>query len=328
MASTPTVSVVIPTFDRRERLHRVLAALADQTFDRGLEVVVISDGSTDGTNEYLASGKTPLPVVSVEQANQGPAAARNRGVALATGDLVVFVDDDVVPARGLIDAHVAAHERLGPCFVVIGPMLDPPDHRMSPWVRWEQAMLAKQYTAIARGDFEPTARQFYTGNASLRRRHVLDVGGFDASFRRAEDVELAYRLADHGLRFAFEPEAAGYHYAERSFESWRSAASTYGRNDVVFARDVGRREIRDWLAEEYRGRHVVVRTLTRLCVPRSRTAAVVERGLLGLASLGDIVHSERITRQALSGIYNVAYYSGVADELGGAELLWRWIDQE
>ncbi len=191
----PRVSVVIPTFNRRQRLHRVLAGLAAQTFDGDVETVVVSDGSTDGTDAYLASGATPLPVVSATQENQGPAVARNHGVELATGDLVVFIDDDVVPDRGLISAHVAAHARLGDDVVVIGPMLDPPDHRMSMWIQWEQSMLAKQYTAMTRGDFEPTARQFYTGNASVLRRHVVDVGGFDSSFRRAEDVELAYRLA-------------------------------------------------------------------------------------------------------------------------------------
>ena len=328
MKDVPTVSVVIPTFNRRQRLHRVLSGLAAQTFDGDVETVVVSDGSTDGTDTYLASGATPLPVVSATQPNQGPAVARNHGVELATGDLVVFIDDDVVPDRGLISAHVAAHARLGDDVVVIGPMLDPPDHRMSMWIRWEQAMLAKQYTAMTRGDFEPTARQFYTGNASVLRRHVIDVGGFDSSFRRAEDVELAYRLADRGVHFAYEPAAIGYHYAARSFDSWRSTGYAYGRNDVIFCRDASRRDILGWLPDEYRDRNVMVRALTRLCVPRPWLATAVSRCLRVVARAGKMVRSETITRQALSGIYNVAYYRGVADELGDPELLWRWIDHD
>jgi GT2 family glycosyltransferase len=321
-----TVSVVIPTFDRCQRLHRVLVGLATQTFHGNVEVVVVSDGSTDGTDEYLASGDTPVSVVSATQANQGPAAARNRGVDLATGDLVLFIDDDVVPDRGLISAHVAAHARLGDEVVVIGPMLDPPDHQMSMWIRWEQTMLAKQYTAMTRGEMEPTARQFYTGNASVLRRHLMEAGGFNSLFRRAEDVELAYRLADQGLRFAFEPSAIGFHYADRSFDAWRATGKAYGRNDVVFARDAGRSDILGWLPQEFRDRNVIVRALARSCVPRPWLATVVSGGLRVVARAGRVVRSESITRQALSGIYNVAYYRGVADELGDAELLWQWID--
>jgi len=65
---------------------------------------------------------------------------------------------------------------------------------MVPWVRWEQEMLMKQYKALLRKDWPATARQFYTGNASVRRSHIVAAGGFDEGFRRAEDVELAYRL--------------------------------------------------------------------------------------------------------------------------------------
>jgi len=324
---TPTVSVIIPTFDRRERLHRVLVGLADQTFDGVVEVVVVSDGSTDGTDAYLMSGDTPVAVVAVTQENQGPAAARNRGIELAQGELVVFIDDDVVPDRGVISAHVAAHARLGEDVAVIGPMLDPPDHQMSIWIRWEQAMLARQYAAMASGDLVPTMRQFYTGNASLLRRHLVTAGGFDPSLRRAEDIELAYRLADHAIRFAFEPAAIGWHYADRSFESWWSTAYTYGRMDVVFARDGGRKGILQNVANEFHERHLIVRRLTRLCSTRPRVATVVRRGLRGLAKLGEFVHSETITRHALSGIYNEAYYRGIADELGGPEHLWTLIDE-
>ena len=108
---------------------------------------------------------------------------------------------------------------------------------MTPWVRWEQEMLMKQYRAMLRGDWAATARQFYTGNASLRRSHILAAGGFDEGFRRAEDVELAYRLANKGLDFVFNMQAVGMHFAERSFRAWLDMAYAYGRNDVIFARD-------------------------------------------------------------------------------------------
>ena len=316
------VSIVIPTYDRRERLHRVLSALASQAAV-GFEVVVVSDGSTDGTDEYLRSADTPLAIVSERQENAGPAAARNLGVKLASRALLLFIDDDVMPTPELVGAHVAAHERLGDRVVVIGPMLNPPDHRMSPWVRWEQTMLQKQYGALERGVYSATARQFYTGNASVRRDHVLDVGGFDTSLRRAEDVELAFRLRQHGLEFAYEPQAIGLHYAERSFNAWIEIAAAYGRNDVVFARDRGHADVYDWIVSNYHARHRLIRAVTHACVGHARTTKVTGHALRGVAAVANAARLEAVGRTALSGIYNVAYYRGVAEELGGSDELWR-----
>ncbi len=111
-------------------------------------------------------------------------------------------------------------------------------------------------------------RQFYTGNASVARRHVIAAGGFDTAFRRAEDVELAYRLADRGLRFSFDHDAVVLHYADRSFDAWRRMATDYGRNDVIFARDMGRTWLLDSIAREFGDRNTLIRGLTRTCLPR------------------------------------------------------------
>jgi GT2 family glycosyltransferase len=321
-----SVSVVIPTFNRVERLQRVLGALAGQDHDGPLEVIVVSDGSTDGTDEYLTSADVPLPVRAERQDNQGPAAARNRGVEHATGELVVFIDDDVVPAPGLIRAHLDAHERFGDRLVVIGPMADPPDHAMSPWVRWEQVMLAKQYHDMQAGHYAATARQFYTGNASVRRAHLVAAGGFDPRFRRAEDVELAYRLERLGLRFHFEPAAIGYHYAERSFDSWLRNAYDYGRNDVIFARDEGQAWLLSTMSTEFRQRHALSRLATRVCVPREGLRRAAETSVRRLVQLASRLGAERLARYALSGLYGVEYHRGAADELGGSAALAALLD--
>jgi GT2 family glycosyltransferase len=312
-----TVSVVVPTFNRRDRLHRVLEALGRQADVPAFETVVVSDGSTDDTDEYLASADVPIPVVARRQANQGPAVARNHGVEVASGSLIVFLDDDVVPTPGLLAAHLAAHRRLGDRAVVIGPMLDPPDHWMSMWVRWEQAMLSKQYRAMEKGEWMPTARQFYTGNASVRREHMIAVGGFDPEFRRAEDVELAFRLDGLGLTFAFEPSATGLHYAERSFDSWLATGRAYGRNDVVFATERGQRWILEVAARELGERRWPVRAVVRVAAGRPYAERVVERALITAARVADQFGRSGLNAAALSGIWNLEYYSGMVTQLGG-----------
>ena len=71
------------------------------------------------------------------------------------------------------------------------------------WIRWEEEMLEVQYQAMLSGEYPCTPRQFYTANASLSRDRFLEVGGFDGTFKRAEDVEMAYRMRDRGASFVF-----------------------------------------------------------------------------------------------------------------------------
>jgi GT2 family glycosyltransferase len=328
------LSIIVPTYNRLDRLRRVLAALECQACPPiQAEVVVISDGSSDGTNEWLCAQAASTEartwrLVPVLQANGGVAAARNAGLAQATGELVLFVDDDVVPAPQLVARHLGTHSAEGQGVIVLGPMLTPPDFAMQPWVRWEQAMLAKQYGDMIAGHWAPSARQFYTGNTSLARRYLLEAGGFDPAFRRAEDVELAYRLADRGLRFVFNPEAVGYHYAERSFSSWLQIPYTYGRNDVIFTRDKGQSWLLPAIWLEYAtARKPLIRGLTRLCLDRPLLAQPLIRLMRGVAALGDRLGSEKLTRAAYSGIFNLRNYQGIADELGGRRAFFAGVRQ-
>jgi GT2 family glycosyltransferase len=204
-------------------------------------------------------------------------------------------------------------------------MRTPDDVTLSPWVNWEQKMLYKQYDAMLRGDWEATPRQFYTANASLARRHLERSGGFDAAFRRAEDVQLAYRLADAGLVFTFAADAVVLHYAERSFESWRANASEYGRNDVIFGRDQGQGWLLDSLAREFHDRHALVRALTRLSLRSPWMARAVTGGAALAARAACRIGPERAADVTLSALYNVEYYQGMAEELGGGrDLLARF----
>ena len=112
------VSVVVPTYNRSDRLRRVLVALDRQitttpdgrTFT--FEVVVVSDGSTDDTVEVAEKLETSYPLRVMEQENSGPAGARNRGVQATTGRIIVFIDDDVIPAPGCLRAHVSRHDEV------------------------------------------------------------------------------------------------------------------------------------------------------------------------------------------------------------------------
>jgi GT2 family glycosyltransferase len=312
----PDVSIIIPTFNRRDRLHRLLLALNDQApTSPAFEALVVVDGATDGTLEMLRDLRTSFALRVFEQANQGPAAARNYGLAEARGTIVLFMDDDVVPVAGLIERHVRIHKR-DPRAVVIGPMVPPPELKMTPWVRWEADRLQRQYDAMVAGDWPPTARQFYTGDASLPREHALAVGGFDETFTRAEDVEFAYRLADHGLRFYFESEAAVLHDPGRPFAAWLRVPYEYGRFDVIMALHGNRTWLLDVARHEWKERHPLNRVLPRLCVGSTWRSRLV-LGALGLIVRFPLPRTLQRFQMALcSPLFSVQYWNGISHTAG------------
>jgi glycosyltransferase involved in cell wall biosynthesis len=321
-APCPYFSVVVPTYNRLRRLRHVIAALEQQVYpSEAYEVIVISDGSTDGTDAYLEAFQSTMRLQWLSQPNRGPAAARNAGIRRAAGEFIVFIDDDVVPAPQLLWEHARSHNEAARDVVVLGPLLTPEGFEMDPWVRWEQEMLMKQYRALLRGDWPATARQFYTGNASLRRSHLLAAGGFDEDLRRAEDVELAYRLADKGLDFVFNIDAAGTHFAERSFRAWLDMARTYGRNDVIFARDRNQKWLLSAIRREFRHRNFLIRALVRMCGRRSRLTGITSWALKRAADVATLLRASDIERFAYSGLFNLQYYHGLLCELNDAHFL-------
>jgi GT2 family glycosyltransferase len=323
-APSPHISVVVPTYNRLGRLRHVITALEQQAFPSdAYEVIVVSDGSTDGTHGYLEALRSPMRLRWFPQANRGPAAARNTGIQKAGGELIVFIDDDVVPEPQLLAEHARSHQEAGEDVVVLGPLLTPEGFAMAPWVRWEQEMLMKQYRAMLKGDWTATARQFYTGNASLRRSHILAAGGFDEGFRRAEDVELAYRLAKKGLDFVFNMQAVGMHFADRSFRAWLDAAYTYGRNDVIFARDRNQKWLLSAIHREFWERHFLIRSLVRVCRGRSRLVWIANSALKLAADTATLLRADDIERRAYSGLFNLQYYNGLSNELDDMHFLFK-----
>lgn len=312
------ISVVIPTYNRLAQLKRVVAGLEQQTHPADhWQVVIVSDGSSDGTSDYLSSLHTPLSLIPLVQEHQGVSAARNLGVRAADGDIVLFIDDDIVPAPQLVEEHARSHTAHGDKAVVIGPMATPPDFKLSPWVSWEQAMLEKQYRAMLLGEWLPSARQFYTGNASVKRRHILNAGGFDPRLRRAQDIDLAYRLAALGLEFIFNPAAVGYHYAQRSFEAWFQIPYLGGYADVMMANQKGQAWLLPRIFEEWRKRHPLTRFVTRRLLGRSVASDLFCKFLHIVAAYAYSLGLDRETQSAYSVIFNLRYYQGVADQLGG-----------
>lgn len=326
-SAEPVVSVVIPTHQRRMTLAEVLEGLDQQDFPlSSFEVVVVCDGCTDGTRQMLATARYGFSLKVLELPGRGPAAARNAGIAVAAAPLVLFIDDDVVPTPTLVSQHVRAHGS-ATNLAVLGPMLAP-ERGLSPWLAAEARALRKQYEAMAAALWVPTARQFYTGNASLRREHLLRAGGFAEDFTRAEDVQLAYRLMSAGVIFRFEPAASGTHKARRPFRSWLRNAYDYGAADVCMSRSLHRASILELPAREFHARHRLTRGAVAFTLRHPRLASGLR--LVGFVAVeaASTLGAARTAHGLCGAIFNSAYWAGVSDALGGPAATLRLIESQ
>lgn len=212
MSDAPMVSVVIPTHQRREALRRALRSLAGQTVPpEDFEVVVAVDGSTDGTWELLQSVDTPYALVAVAGPGRGRAAACNAAIARARGPVVIVLDDDMRVVPRFVAAH-AVHHPPGSRCCVLGPVPVALDGSSPLAARHVQRRFAEHMERLARPGHVFVPRDFYSGNASLRREVLEEVGGFDERFTAYgnEDVELSLRLRQAGVTLRFDPEPVAH----------------------------------------------------------------------------------------------------------------------
>ena len=203
------VSVVIPTYNRRRDLEKLLDALKKEFSSfSDFEVIVVDDGSFDGTDEFLQTYKSPFRLVKViHNENKGSAVSRNDGIKKANNDIILFLDDDLIPASGILFNHVKNHRNKN-C-AVIGNIL----YRETFKTRWVSRYLSTRGVhKIKRGEKIPF-KCFWTSNASIRKEHLVKVRFFDEAFKIAggEDTEIAYRLEKAGTEFIYEENAICCH---------------------------------------------------------------------------------------------------------------------
>ncbi len=235
-----SASVVIPTYNRLETLQLVLAALERQErpWPLDIEVVVVDDGSSDGTWAWLG-GLRRAGLVPLRQDNSGPAAARNRGVAAASGEVVLFLGDDTVPQAGWLATHLDAHRALGGegNLAVLGYTSF--SHEFdTPFSRWINEFGAQFGYLLIEDAGDVPFNFFYTSNVSLSRRVFMDLGGFREDFPAAawEDIEFAYRATGAGLRMVYRPPARTLHLHRVDASSFRHRQRIAGRSAAIFAK--------------------------------------------------------------------------------------------
>ena len=250
------ISVVVPTFNRREIARRSLEALFAQTLaPTRFEIIVVVDGSTDGTAASLSELKPACRFRVIEQENRGLAGARNTGYRAAAADLVLFLDDDMLCDPGLVAAHVAAHTELGRC-VAFGAIFLSPDSLPSLAAECFNREIGAFYLERRRSPgLEWQITNCVFGHASLSRALLEELGGFDETFRMREDLEFGIRLFRAGARPQYVGSAIASQYYEKISADLIRDAEAFALADVKLARKHPEAVIKgnlNWLAKEPR----------------------------------------------------------------------------
>jgi peptidoglycan/xylan/chitin deacetylase (PgdA/CDA1 family)/glycosyltransferase involved in cell wall biosynthesis len=237
--SSVKLSVVMTTFNRRSALERTLPTLLRQDFpSTDGEIVVVVDGSTDGTLEFLRCLKSPFRLKVLSQPNRGFAAARNAGLQAAEGDLVLFLDDDIICTPGVFKQHCAAHAAGTGPLLAHGPVRVAPggDRTLIRYASevWDELYYGRLDPAVG---IRLPQDVYFISNSSIRRETLLAFGGFDERVLGMDDMDFGLRLWERGVRFQYLPGA-------EAFELWvkptgaflQKQVKRWARGDIYISR--------------------------------------------------------------------------------------------
>src|SRR5450755_512152 len=225
----PRITVQMCTYNRAALLAQVMAALFAQDLDPdSYEIVLVDDGSTDGSYEQVIRRLAPPCALHVvRQKNAGLSRGRNAGILRARGELIMFMDDDVLATPGLLAAHLRFHAAR-PRAICRGGVINVASFDGLPPARYSWRNYSGAY--------------FWTTNVSVPLALVREAGGFDETFSEYgwEDLELGFRLRRMGVSSVLARDALVYHYkppvAPAAFSGMIRQARAQARTALVFTR--------------------------------------------------------------------------------------------
>lgn len=238
------LSVIIPTHNRAEILKTCLAKLARQN-DVEFEVIVVDDGSTDHTepmvarlrHDYKMANWSNLYYIKQPASQQG--IARNRGVEKATGELILFMGDDIFALPDFLKAHVRAHqENPQENVVILGYTTWDPKLLINAYMKFlESSGWQFAYKKLKKGFIEKDLfKYFYTSNISLKKT-FFEKEKFDETFLAYgwEDIELGFRLwKKHQMKVYYEPDAGVFHHHQMDDSMLVNRMRQVGKSAVIF----------------------------------------------------------------------------------------------
>jgi glycosyltransferase involved in cell wall biosynthesis len=233
MPEKPDLSVVIPSYNRLKALQKTLQALEQQDLSpECFEVIIVDDGSTDGTTESASNWNFSFAFRVLSQTNRGAAAARNLGGNNARGRVILFLDSDMIAEPSLLTQHLQSHLEF-PHALVAGlrkPYIDSGSDRI---VSLMEFGAEGEDPRTSKDPF--TFQEAFTCNLSILLSDWKKLGGFDEQFPKSgyEDVEFAYRAEQMGLKIVKNALALAYHNHPMELEQYYQQVRAYHRSAAL-----------------------------------------------------------------------------------------------
>lgn len=216
------ISVIIPTYNRSDKILNILDALEQQTF-KDFEVVISNDGSTDDTADVIERTQSDYSykIILLNNPNGGRAVARNRGVAEASGEILVFYDDDVRPNTNSLKLHNRFHEEYESA-ILNGPALYDMKRICGDFQRFRAKMEMSWYEKLS----QPVRKDrggLVGANKSMPKQLFIEIGGFDERLTDSEDFEFSFRARHvHKVPIYMDYRAWVYHDDYKDFPAYIS----------------------------------------------------------------------------------------------------------
>lgn len=303
-------SVIIPTHNRQYTLLKTLASINAQDVPELLhEVIVVDDGSKDDISAQLAELEMvcPMRLVRREQSG-GPGAARNTGIKAATGEFLLFLDDDIEATPGLVRAHHEQRRHAAANVCVLGRIDWPPEWHVTVFMRLVAEHYQFGHEELVDGRELPE-KYFVFANLSAPKTFFDECGGFSEELRFFEDLDLGIRFVEAGARLYFAADALGYHHRPPTVTGYCRRQEMIGPSALLFARKYPNRpEVTrlDRAPQWDTLRGVVKNTLfNRVTVP----------GWKMLAAISGIIGPTRLAEALYFQILSYYYYRGIARAL-------------
>lgn len=328
----PSISVIIPTHNRQALLLKTLMALSRQFNDTArCEVIVVADSCKDSTVEVVSdyAQTTPYRLQILNHTARSAAATRNLGASVATGKVLLFLDDDVQPQPGLIATHLAAQ---APGRVTLGYSKPVIPTQPSWWQQNARRWWEDRFREMRQPGYRFTYRDMFSGNMALPAELFHSVAGFDTAITgRLEDYELGLRLLKAGAHFKFLPDAVGLHEEYTDLFVWLARVFHEGAADVY----MGQRhpELRNTIfkdfADEATSDWKNVRQILRRMAFKDRGRRTWRgRGLAALARVSEkFLHSRGAWWHTMGAAREYNYWRGVASEVGNYQAMLDWLQE-
>lgn len=228
-------TLIIPTHNRKDLLRACLRAATTQNHG-DFEIILVDDASSDGTDALVKAEYPQINYLHLD-VNRGPAAARNRGIAAARGEVLVFTDDDCLLPPEFLSALEVGYRQY-PAAAGVGGYLEPPQDLVTsnPWARYEVYVTHQIYKAgsepVLGGMGCPAGG---TNSMSYYKRILDEAGGFDESFPvpGGEDTDLKRRIVDAGHQVLYLPLKV-IHLHEYDLPHFWRKQYTHGRGSIHF----------------------------------------------------------------------------------------------